>query len=82
MMTQRSKMYDVSSQQIRTIWFLVAMIPFVIVAFLASMAALVLLSPVIVYGKIKGIHMKNPWSARSEGVASYKSFNSSAGHRG
>ncbi len=48
------------AEKIRTIWFLAAMIPVVIVTAAVGLLSLVLVSPLIVYAFIKGKHLKDP----------------------
>jgi hypothetical protein len=48
--------------RIRTIWFLFAMIPVVIVTGLLGLFSLVLCSPLMIYAGIRGKHLKDPWS--------------------
>ncbi len=45
---------------IRTIWFLVAMIPVMLMVWLLGMLSLVLVSPLIIYAGLKGTHLKDP----------------------
>ena len=47
--------------QIRTIGFLLAMIPLLILVALACVLSLVLVSPLIVYAAMCGKHLKDPW---------------------
>lgn len=52
------------AEKIRTIWFLTAMIPVVIVTAAVGLLSLVLVSPLIVYAFIKGKHLKDPRNNR------------------
>lgn len=45
----------------RTIWFLIAMIPGMVVAFFVGLLSLVLTTPLMVYASIRGKHLKDPW---------------------
>ena len=45
----------------RTIWFLTAMIPGMVVAFLVGILSLVLTTPLMVYAAMRGKHLKDPW---------------------
>jgi hypothetical protein len=54
------------SAKIRTIGFLVAMIPMAMVVGLLGVLMLALTSPVIVYARIFGKHIKDPW--RGSGI--------------
>lgn len=45
---------------IRTIWFLTAMIPVVILTALIGVLSLVIVSPLIVYAFVTGRHIKDP----------------------
>lgn len=47
--------------RIRTIWFLTAMIPLVVLTALAGFLSLVLISPLMIYSTITGRHLKDPW---------------------
>ncbi|MBI5250804.1 MAG: hypothetical protein HY912_15040 [Desulfomonile tiedjei] len=49
------------AHKIRTIWFLTAMIPLIIVVGVLGVASLVLTSPLMIYATVQGKHLKNPW---------------------
>jgi len=50
--------------QIRTIWFLVAMIPLVLLTFFLGIVSLVVASPLTIYAGMRGKHLKDPWRKR------------------
>jgi hypothetical protein len=50
--------------KIRTIWFLIAIIPVIAIAGLLGLFSIVLVSPLIVYASIKGKHLKDPWGSK------------------
>lgn len=54
-------MQTVTAQKIRTIWFLTAMIPLIVIVGILGAASLVLTSPLMIYAGITGKHLKNPW---------------------
>jgi hypothetical protein len=53
-----------TAAQLRTIWFLVAMIPLVLITFLLGLLSLVVASPLTIYAGIRGKHLKDPWQHR------------------
>jgi hypothetical protein len=58
---RNEKMQPNVAHKIRTIWFLTAMIPLVMVVAILGLASLVLTSPLMLYASIRGKHLKNPW---------------------
>lgn len=48
------------AEKIRTIWFLLAMIPVVMVTAVVGVLSLVLVSPLILYAFVAGKHIKDP----------------------
>ncbi|HMK36562.1 MAG TPA: hypothetical protein VK463_15925 [Desulfomonilaceae bacterium] len=50
-----------AANKIRTIWFLFAMIPVVFFVGLLGLVSLVLMSPLMIYAKICGKHLKDPF---------------------
>jgi hypothetical protein len=51
---------------IRTVWFLVAMIPLLLLVGLMGMFSLVLVSPLIIYAGLKGTHLKDPLRKKND----------------
>jgi len=49
------------AHNIRTVWFLAAMIPVVLIATALGMTTLLLTSPLMLYATLRGKHLKNPW---------------------
>jgi len=47
--------------QIRTVGFLMAMIPVAAAAAILGLLSLVLLSPLMIYAAFRGKHLKSPW---------------------
>ncbi len=50
-----------TAAQLRTLWFLAAMIPLVLFLFLLGLLTLVVASPLTIYAGIRGKHLKDPW---------------------
>ncbi len=50
-----------TAEKIRTLWFLTAMIPLMLLAGCLGVFSLVLTSPLMVYANIRGKHLKDPW---------------------
>jgi hypothetical protein len=51
---------------IRTLWFLVAMIPVILIAGLMGLFSLILVSPLIIYASLKGTHLKDPLRSKKD----------------
>ncbi len=54
------------AQPVRTIWFIAAMIPVLVLVAVLSLLSLVLMTPLMVYAAIRGKHLKDPWSSRKK----------------
>lgn len=52
----------IPATQIRTVWALIAMIPLALIVLLLCFLVLILLTPLIIYARIAGKHLKDPWS--------------------
>ncbi|AFM25244.1 hypothetical protein [Desulfomonile tiedjei] len=50
-----------TAAKIRTLWFLTAMIPLMMIAGLVGVLSLLLTSPLMVYGGMCKKHIKSPW---------------------
>jgi hypothetical protein len=57
-----------TANKLRTIWFLFAMIPMVVVTGLLGILSIVLLSPLMIYATIRGKHLKDPWQKKRNSV--------------
>jgi hypothetical protein len=51
-----------TANRIRTIWFLFAMIPLAMLTAFLGLLSLVLCSPLMIYARLQGKHLKDPWS--------------------
>ncbi len=61
MARKRNQRWLAISARIRTVGFLMAMIPMVGVVTLLCLLSLVLISPLMVYAIVRGKHLKDPW---------------------
>ncbi|MFC1834401.1 hypothetical protein ACFL2Q_06670 [Thermodesulfobacteriota bacterium] len=52
------------AHQIRTIGFLLAMLPVILLGILLGVFTVLLTLPLQIYAGIRGKHLKNPWSER------------------
>lgn len=57
---KRDNQWPLWAPKIRTIWFLTAMIPVVVVTAFVGMLSLLLVSPLILYASVTGKHLKDP----------------------
>ncbi len=60
-MTFRDSRWPETAEKIRTLWFLTAMIPLMLLAGALGAVSLLLTSPLMVYAGIRGKHLKDPW---------------------
>jgi hypothetical protein len=47
--------------QVRTVGFLIAMIPVAVATAILGLVSLVLMTPLMIYAAFRGKHLKNPW---------------------
>jgi hypothetical protein len=52
-----------TAARIRTIWFLTAMIPVMVIAGILTLLAVLASSPLMIYSGLKGGHLKDPRTA-------------------
>ncbi len=52
--------WPATAGKIRTLWFLTAMIPVAILCFLGLVVSLLFCTPLIIYSKVTGKHLKDP----------------------
>ncbi len=57
----RNRRWLAIAARIRTVGFLLAMIPMVVMVALLCLLSLVLLSPLVAYSLVSGKHLKDPW---------------------
>ncbi|MEW6532803.1 MAG: hypothetical protein AB1473_18375 [Thermodesulfobacteriota bacterium] len=50
-----------AAAQIRTVGFLMAMIPVAVATAILGLVSLVLMTPLMIYAAFRGKHLKNPW---------------------
>jgi predicted PurR-regulated permease PerM len=58
-LTKSARWLDTAAK-IRTVWFLLAMIPVAIIAGLVGLLSLVIAAPLTIYAAIAGKHLKDP----------------------